>query len=119
MSSTRRSLLAAFAAASGFAKSKKHGFDRPLGVELYTLRNVLPKDASGSLRAIAAIGYKEVEGSTADLIQYTPLFKEFGLAAPAIHADTNAILNGGFEKTIEDAQTRGVKFIVMPYVMPE
>jgi sugar phosphate isomerase/epimerase len=118
MELTRRSLLATLASSAAFAAAKTHAFDRPLGAELYTVRNVLPKDASGTLKEIAAIGYKEVECSTADLNQYAPLYKEFGLTAPAIHADTNQILNGGFQQTIGDAKNHGIKYVVMPYIAP-
>ena len=77
-----------------------------------------PENPNGTLKALAAIGYKEVECSTADLVKYAPLYKEFGLTPTAIHADTNLILNGGFEKTVEDAKAHGVKFVVMPYLAP-
>lgn len=105
------------AGGSAFAR-KRRGWDRPLGAELYTLRTVLPQDPKGTLRDLAAIGYKEVECSTADLVKYAPLYKEFGLSAPAIHADTNQILNGGFENTVDNARAHGVQFVVMPYIAP-
>jgi sugar phosphate isomerase/epimerase len=106
------------AATAAFAK-KKAGFDRPLGAELYTVRNILPNDPKGTIKAIADIGFKEVECSTADLVKYAPLYKEFGLTAPAIHADTAAILKGDLAKTIEDAKAHGTHFVVMPYIAPD
>ncbi len=36
-------------------------FDRPLGVQVYAIRSVLPANGEAVLLAIAAIGYKEVE----------------------------------------------------------
>lgn len=116
MKLSRRSLLGALAVPA-FAK-KKHGFDRPLGAELYTVRNILPKDPSGTLKAIAAIGYKELECSTADLTKYAPLYKEFGLTVTAIHADTNAILDGNLAPTLDAAKANSVKYVVMPYLAP-
>lgn len=105
------------ASTAAFGK-KKAGFDRPLGAELYTVRNILPNDPKGTLKAIADIGYKEVECSIADLVEYAPLYKEFGLTAPAIHADIAAILRGDLAKTIDDAKNHGAKFVVMPYIAP-
>jgi sugar phosphate isomerase/epimerase len=110
-------LLGALMTSVAFAK-KKSTFDKPLGVQLYSVRTVLPANPSEILKAIAAIGYKEVECSTAELEKYTPLFKEFGLTPTSIHADTNQILNGGFEPTIQAAHDHGLKFVVMPYVAP-
>lgn len=114
---TRRSLLAAALAGPVFAK-KMTGFSRPLGAELYTVRNILPNDPNGTLKTIAAIGYKEVECSTADLVKFAPLYKEFGLTATAIHADTPLILKGEIGPIIEAAKSHGVKYVVMPYVAP-
>ena len=33
----------------------------PIGLELYTVRNQLEKDFDGTIKKVAAIGYKEVE----------------------------------------------------------
>jgi sugar phosphate isomerase/epimerase len=35
----------------------------PLGLQLYSLRNLLPTDFDGTLKAVAAAGYKEVEAA--------------------------------------------------------
>ena len=36
-------------------------YGMPIGLQLYTLRNELPKDLAGTLQKVAEIGYKEVE----------------------------------------------------------
>ena len=36
-------------------------FNRPLGIQVYTVRSVMPTKGDETLRAIALIGYKEVE----------------------------------------------------------
>ncbi len=53
---TRRGVLAASALPWLSAK-----FTRPLGVQLYTVRTLMPKDPRGTLSAIASIGYEFVE----------------------------------------------------------
>lgn len=118
MEFTRRSLVGLLAAGAALGKSNKHKFERPLGAELYTVRNVLPKDPEGTLKALVAIGYKEVECSGADLVKYSALYKKVGLTAPAIHADTNLILKGELAQLLDDANHNGVKYVVMPYVAP-
>ena len=58
---SRRSLLAAGAMTASLAHAKKNPRpEKPIGVQLYTVRNVLPKDPDATLKAIAGIGYPEV-----------------------------------------------------------
>jgi len=35
----------------------------PLGLQLYSVRDVLPKDYEGTLKQLAAMGYREVEAA--------------------------------------------------------
>ena len=35
----------------------------PLGVQLYSVRDLLPKDYEGTLKQLGAIGYREVEAA--------------------------------------------------------
>ena len=35
----------------------------PLGLQLYSVRDILPKDYEGTLRQLGAIGYREVEAA--------------------------------------------------------
>ena len=38
-------------------------FGLPLGLELYSVRDMLPKDYAGTLKKVAALGYREVEAA--------------------------------------------------------
>src|SRR5579859_1612486 len=38
-------------------------FRMPAGLQLYSVRNLLPKDFDGTLQKVAAAGYKEVEAA--------------------------------------------------------
>lgn len=60
-------------------------FDHPLGVQLYTLREVLPQDPEGTLRSLADIGYTEVEALGWDLRQQAPILNANGLRAVSAH----------------------------------
>ena len=55
------------------------GSDRPLGIQLYTVREVLPKDPERVFRALAAIGYREMEGRLGQLEGHFPLLQELGM----------------------------------------
>jgi sugar phosphate isomerase/epimerase len=67
---TRRQFLQAGAAsaASAYAlmisrRALASPFGLPLGLQLYSVRDVLPKDYEGTLRKVAALGYREVEAA--------------------------------------------------------
>jgi sugar phosphate isomerase/epimerase len=66
--STRRQFLQTSAAVSACALMATHSglaspFGLPLGLELYSVRDVLPKDYAGTLTKVAALGYREVEAA--------------------------------------------------------
>ena len=93
-------------------------------MQLYTVRDQIDKDAAATLKAIADIGYKEVEVIRTTLAKVGPLAKQDGLAPVSIHVDIPLIMTGtlpnGYDLAacIRDAQAVGAKFLVMPYVMP-
>ncbi len=98
-----------------------------LGVQLYTVRDQIVKDPESTLKAIAAIGYKEVEVQRATLAKVAPLAKQHGLVPVSIHADValitgnpGAALPPGYDLAacIRDTQAAGAKFLVMPYLAP-
>ena len=53
--------LHAARAAEGQTGPPTGPFGRPIGLQLYTVREAAAKDLAGTLRAIAGIGYREVE----------------------------------------------------------
>lgn len=102
-------------------------FTRPLGVQLYTVRNVLPSAAEPTLRAIGAIGYREVEIALADVPRLAPMLKENRLKPVSCHIDT-AIVTGSSQgkpaamtlaAAIEQVKKFGIQYVVMPYLRPE
>lgn len=93
----------------------------PVGLQLYTLRDDLQKDMTGTLKQVAAIGIKEVE--IYDLYGKSPaefakILKDDGLTAPSGHYMTRH-LQGNWEKEIEDAKTVGLKYMVNAILDPE
>ena len=61
-------------------------YGKPIGLQLYTLRDELEKDVPGTIKKVAAIGYREVE--TYDLYgmpasQFAKLLKTTALQRPA------------------------------------
>jgi sugar phosphate isomerase/epimerase len=85
------------------------------GFELYTARSLLARDFEGTLAALAAIGYREVEGS--DLHGRSPAdarrcLDALGLTAPAWHCLLDPENDAPLEAAIERAQALGARFLV-------
>ena len=66
----------------------------PLGLQLYSLRELLPKDFDGTLKAIAAAGYTEVEAAGYYAMS-APEFKQAmtaaGLNCSAFHFQSSTV----------------------------
>ena len=70
----------------------------PIGLELYTVRELFAKDPAGTLKQVAAAGYKEVEvGPSVKPASLNPDLRAAGLTAPSGYFDV--------PKTIEDWKT--------------
>ncbi len=89
-----------------------------LGVQLYTVRDLMGKDPEGTLKAIAAIGYKEVEVLRASAAKVSPMAKALGLNPISMHIGVTVPDAADTAALIKEAQSQGVKYIVLPYLMP-
>lgn len=97
-----------------------------LGVQLYTVRSMMkPDQEEKTIRAIAAIGYKEIEGfSFPDFMRIAPLAKSLGLNPASCHLPTDALLGSSsytgpsLEKMFADLKGIGTEYAVVPYIMP-
>ncbi|MDR3717192.1 MAG: sugar phosphate isomerase/epimerase [Bryobacteraceae bacterium] len=125
---SRRSFLAtslstslAVSAASSLSLSAK-GKKIPIGLELYSVRDVLPKDLPGTLRAVAKQGYEVVEfyGS---YVAWTPeyakevrkILDETGLKCSSTHNGGDSFSGAGLQKAIDLNSILGSKYIVMAH----
>src|ERR1700761_2247248 len=66
-----------------------------LGVQLYTVRNVIEKDPAKTLKAIQEIGYTEVEATYGNLDKIWSALKETSLKPVSVHGETDVFLQGG------------------------
>jgi sugar phosphate isomerase/epimerase len=89
--------------------------DRPLGVQLYTVRSLVGNDFPGTLRAIRKIGYRNVETYVAE---YKMSAKELraaivdaGLTVPSAHFGYN-----DFDSRFEFAKELGAECVVCSMV---
>jgi len=113
-------LAAAAAGAIVATDLRANPFNKPVGLELYTLRDQLEKDVRGTIKKVAEIGYKEVEvydlyGMTAK--EFGQILKDNGLTAPSGHYMTKHI-KGDWQKSIADAKELGMKYMVNAILDP-
>ncbi len=94
---------------------------RTVGVQLYTLRSVLPQKPAEVLKAVDAIGYREAEATTAGLDQIWPALESTSLKPVSIHLDSKLVTQGNEDeahRTLEGLKRRGFSYAVFPYLPP-
>ena len=105
---------------------------RVLGIQLYSLRDDMRKDPMGTLKQIAAIGYKNVEHANyVDRKFYGYIATEFkkvlddlGLKMPSGHTVMNAghwddskkDFTDAWKYTVDDAVTVGQQYVISPWL---
>jgi sugar phosphate isomerase/epimerase len=90
-----------------------------VGAQLYTVRTLLEKDFEGTLAAVAALGYTEVE--FAGYFKRTPaevreVLQRHKLTAPSAHIDYPSLTGDAWTRAIESARTIGHKYLVNAWV---
>lgn len=94
---------------------------KKVGLQLYTVRDLMKADLPGTLRKVAQIGYKEVEfagyyGRTP--AQIRALLKQNGLTSPSSHIGLD-ILEKDSVRAFADAKAIGHQWVTMPYIPEE
>ena len=126
--SRRNFLITGAALASG---SMLQSFDflennsklKTFGVQLYTLRDDLPKDPKGVLKQLAGFGYKQVEsfegpkgffwGMTNK--EFKSYMDSLGMSIVSSHCD----FRKDFERKAAEAGEIGMKYLICPYLGPQ
>ena len=117
---SRRTFLQAGAAAA-IARALPAKTLRTVGVQLYTLRSVLPEKPAETLRALDAIGYREIEGTQGLLDKTLPALQGTNLKPVSIHLDSKVVTQGSADdlaRVLETVKKAGFRFAVMPYLPP-
>ena len=100
--------------------SNTKGSIKNLGIQLYTLRDDLPKDPKNILQQIASFGFKEIESYEGKDGMFWGLghkgFKaymdELGMKIVSSHCD----FNKDFEKKAAEASEIGMKYLICPWI---
>ena len=120
-------ILSSGIAFSAFISNDSHLFDakkiKKFALQLYSLRDDLPKDPKAVLKQVAAFGYKQIEsyegkqgmfwGMTA--MEFKKYMKELDMNIISSHCN----INKDFEKKAADAAAIGMKYLICPYLGPQ
>jgi sugar phosphate isomerase/epimerase len=99
------------------------------GLQLYSLREELPKDVKGVIAKVAAAGYKEVEtyGYSKDggfwglsAAEFKALLNKHGLTSPSGHYNMDTLIKEGkfdeVDHAIEAAKILKQEYVTCPYI---
>lgn len=105
------------------AASKLSGTDNTFGLQLYSLRDDLPKDPKGVLKQVADFGYKQVEGFEGSKgmfwgmtnTEFKSYMDELGMQMVSSHCNWRENL----ERKADEASAIGMKYLMCPYLGPQ
>lgn len=125
---TRRSLLQGLLAAPviaaiaaperslGQAAAPTARWASQIGIELYTVRDLMERDFEGTLAKLAALGYREVEPANGynnmSPKAFRAMLDRHGLSAPSTHSGPST--GAGLEQELEGFQTMGIQYTSVP-----
>jgi sugar phosphate isomerase/epimerase len=102
------------------SSSKLSGNNNTFGLQLYSLRDDLPKDPKGILRQVASFGYKQLEGFEGPKgiywgmtnTEFKSYMDELGMKMVSSHCNWKQNL----EKKADEAAAIGMKYLMCPYL---
>ena len=138
MGFSRRTFLknsALAVAAANFLPGESFAFKREMvGIQLYSVREAMAKDPSGSLKKLADMGYKYVEHAGYNrkegkfygygAKEFKSLLDSYGLKMHSGHTSLGAgdwdegkkDFSDGWKRLVDDAAIAGQKYVISPYM---
>ncbi|MFI5151719.1 MAG: sugar phosphate isomerase/epimerase family protein [Chitinophagales bacterium] len=138
MGTTRRTFIKqgsfTIAATAFFSKNILANFagQEVLGIQLYSIRDDMKKDALGTLQKLAKIGYKHVEHANYvnrkfynnAPVDFKKVLDDLGLKMPSGHTvmgrqhwdESKKDFTDVWKYTVEDAATVGQKYVISPWL---
>ncbi len=95
-----------------------------VGLQLYTVRDDMPKDPKGVLKQAASFGYKQIESFEDKNLgmfwgmkpaEFNNYINGLGMKLISSHCD----INKDFEKKVVDASSIDMKYLICPWVGPQ
>ena len=94
------------------------------GLQLYTLRDVLPDDPKAVLKQVASYGYRQIESYEHSKLgifwgmkntEFKTLMNDLGMKIVSSHCD----INKDFERKAAEAAEIGMTYLLCPYLGPQ
>lgn len=130
---SRRSLLRTAALASCIPVYGKG--QKPLGVQLYTVRDIILQRPRETLRSIAEMGYRELEVLRSQITPLAPYLNDMGLRPVSVHFETPLITRNWqawkdddmptvaesytFDEALAETKQHGFEYMVFNYLPPK
>lgn len=119
--------LAMMPLANNFVKSMQRdtaaAMDKLFGIQLYSLRDDLPKNPKGVLKQLASYGYKQIEGFEGGTGMFWGMsnleFKKYMDDLDINFIASHCNIDQGFEKKAADAAAIGMKYLICPNRGPQ
>jgi sugar phosphate isomerase/epimerase len=96
-------------------------YGKPIGLQLYTLRDLLEKDVAVTIQQLAKIGYKDVEIYSLyrkPAAEFKKILTDNGVTASSGHYMLKDV-QGEWDKRIDDANTLGLQYMVNAILQEE
>ncbi len=93
----------------------------PVALQMYSVREEAARDFTGTLKAVAAVGYKALElAGFGDLTapELRKVLDGLGLSALSNHVGL-PVLRSALDRTIDDCLSLGCRYLVCPWLPPE
>ena len=126
MSLTRRSFIALSATLPWALKTHAKSRSIPIGLELYSVREALKRDAEGTVRAVAQMGYQCVEfydpyfsWTEAQAKSMRKLMDDLGVRCYSTHNDEKNFTAGNIGKARDLNKILGSTYMVWAYSQPQ
>jgi sugar phosphate isomerase/epimerase len=97
---------------------------KKVGIQLYTLRSLMDKDAMGTLTKVAKIGYKNIESNGykngkvygMTVAEFRKALDGLGLETKSSHLGLDILRSNNWENALADANLLGQKYVVCPFL---
>ena len=107
----------------GCGPSAKTDLQNNFGLQLYTLRDEMPKDPVGVLKQVASFGYKQIESYEGPKgifwgmshTEFKKLMDDLGMTITSSHCD----INKDFDRRAGEAAAIGMKYLICPHLGPQ
>lgn len=106
------------------AKTSANGNTQEFGIQLYTLRDDMPKDPKGVLKKLASFGYKQIESFEHDKLgmywgmkntEFKKYMDELGMKIVSSHTN----IEKDFELKAAEAASIGMQYLICPWIGPQ